>query len=785
MERYLRPRVQLTLAVLTIAISTLALAQTAQTPTQPTVSPGVPRLVKFSGLLKDASGSLLANTVGITFAVYGEQTGGVPLWQETQNVQFSQGRYTVFLGESKGSGIPAELFASGQPRWLGVKPLLPGEEEQPRVLLASVPYALKAVDADTLGGLPASAFIQANGSNSNSVVLAPGTATGSSKHRVLPPLSTVTTPGGTVGTIAEFDTSTDIKSSPIVDSGGIIGVKNFENIRFADQFPGSDCGAKITAADGNIGSGVPGEIWVNQKCGLTWSTAVSLSANHVLRFVQGGTYTISATITQGSNSVIEGEGAQSTILNWTGSSSGTLISQSGISNAYIRHIGLTGPLSGTTSIAVNLATVVNSTIDDVAFNGFGTQLSTTGDGGTKNESNGVYVLNSFFYKPVIAGIAADHTANLSMQNLQMGGLNGTQTNIILDSGVNGVNASFLQLFGGVRHLWLKCTGVHSNAGACDHTAGALNYNSPPWAIFIDQGVFDSNSQEAVVFDSTLGANTIDFSCTACWITSSGGVPSGGSGLHISGGQKIGFTAGGRIRGNSLNGVLIDSANVSDVLIADSFITNNNESNVNSGDAHGVYITAAASNVRIENNRIGNITEPFGGGHQQWGIKLSASAPNFVQRNNDLTGNATGKFVTGSTVGYISSDGTVPVFVTTAATCTVGVYGPGCPFDSIYSSDIYDNQEATGGAAVTYTLPVAFAGAQHCFENGYNGSVADTGALTIQTSAAGQYIIFTDGTLSASGGFVSSGGAGGDAACVRGVDGTHWRFIPTHGTWTKH
>jgi hypothetical protein len=69
----------------------------------------------------------------------------VPLWQETQNVQFTQGRYTVFLGDSKSTGIPAELFASGQPRWLGVKPL-PGEEEQPRVLLASVPYALKAVD---------------------------------------------------------------------------------------------------------------------------------------------------------------------------------------------------------------------------------------------------------------------------------------------------------------------------------------------------------------------------------------------------------------------------------------------------------------------------------------------------------------------------------------------------------------------------------------------------------------------------------------------------------------
>jgi hypothetical protein len=179
----------------------------------------VPRLVKFSGLLKDASGNLLTNIVGITFAIYSEQSGGAPLWQETQNVQFSQGRYTVFLGESKSTGIPAELFSSGQPRWLGVRALLPDEKEQTRVLLASVPYALKAVDADTLGGLPASAFIQANGGNSSSIVMAPATAAGSGKHSILPPSSTVTTGGGTPGTIPYFKTSTDIENSAIFQSG--------------------------------------------------------------------------------------------------------------------------------------------------------------------------------------------------------------------------------------------------------------------------------------------------------------------------------------------------------------------------------------------------------------------------------------------------------------------------------------------------------------------------------------------------------------------------------------
>ena len=43
--------------------------------------------------------------------------------------------------------------------------LRPGSEEEPRVALVSVPYAVKAGDAQTLGGLPASAFMRAsNGS---------------------------------------------------------------------------------------------------------------------------------------------------------------------------------------------------------------------------------------------------------------------------------------------------------------------------------------------------------------------------------------------------------------------------------------------------------------------------------------------------------------------------------------------------------------------------------------------------------------------------------------------
>jgi hypothetical protein len=129
----------------------------------------VPRLIKFAGTFKDAQGKPLSNTVGLTFAIYKDQEGGAPLWLETQNAQLDeQGHYTVLLGATKSEGLPLELFSSGAPRWLGVQVQLPGEVEAPRVLLVSVPYALKSADADTLGGIPASAFVLAQPSSTAS-----------------------------------------------------------------------------------------------------------------------------------------------------------------------------------------------------------------------------------------------------------------------------------------------------------------------------------------------------------------------------------------------------------------------------------------------------------------------------------------------------------------------------------------------------------------------------------------------------------------------------------------
>ena len=149
-----------------ILLGTITLFLGMAVDVQMTQAQTVPQLVKIGGTLKDQSGQALTGVVGVTFAIYKDQQGGAALWLETQNLSLdAEGNYVAMLGSGTAGGMPLDLFTSGEWRWLGVEVQAPDATEQPRVLLVSVPYALKAADADTLGGLPASAFLL----NSNQV----------------------------------------------------------------------------------------------------------------------------------------------------------------------------------------------------------------------------------------------------------------------------------------------------------------------------------------------------------------------------------------------------------------------------------------------------------------------------------------------------------------------------------------------------------------------------------------------------------------------------------------
>jgi len=133
-------------------------------------SPGL-RLIQYQGALRDQVGNPLWGTQGVTFSIYTDQYGGSPLWMETQTVNVDEeGQFSALLGSMTSGGMPVELFDSAESRWLGVQVQVPGEEEQPRVLLVSVPFALKAADAETLGGKPLSSFVLAENRESSLAV---------------------------------------------------------------------------------------------------------------------------------------------------------------------------------------------------------------------------------------------------------------------------------------------------------------------------------------------------------------------------------------------------------------------------------------------------------------------------------------------------------------------------------------------------------------------------------------------------------------------------------------
>ncbi len=146
--------------VFAIALSTFLFVPMASA--QQATSTAVPNLIRYGGTLKDANGAAVSSTAtGVTFAIYQQQDGGAPVWMETQTVTpDASGNYSVVLGSTTATGLPADLFSQEEQRWLGVQ--VQGQAEQPRVLLVSVPYAFKAHEAETLGGKSAADFMPAS-----------------------------------------------------------------------------------------------------------------------------------------------------------------------------------------------------------------------------------------------------------------------------------------------------------------------------------------------------------------------------------------------------------------------------------------------------------------------------------------------------------------------------------------------------------------------------------------------------------------------------------------------
>ena len=217
---------------------TTYLAQSSQP--APTLSQ--PRLVNLSGIFQPANGQPAAGVHAVTLAIYTEETGGSPVWEETQSVAVdAEGRYTLLIGATQTDGLPLGVFASGEAQWLGIT--FQGEAEGPRLRFTSVPYALHAADAATLGGQPASAYMlnpEVRGATEGTS----STASTAAAAIVTDPVTVQAVLPGTTNALAKYVNAADVGASTISEVSGRLGINtgaaalplDFMHVRYNDQF---------------------------------------------------------------------------------------------------------------------------------------------------------------------------------------------------------------------------------------------------------------------------------------------------------------------------------------------------------------------------------------------------------------------------------------------------------------------------------------------------------------------------------------------------------------------
>jgi hypothetical protein len=332
--------------------------QSVTAPGGATASGAVPNLIKYSSVLKDGSGAVITALSGVTFLIYKDEQGGAPLWMETQNVQPDKaGRYTVQLGAVSKDGLPPEVFMTGEARWLAVQ--IGNEAEQARVTLVAVPYAMKAADAQTLGGLPASAFALAAPPNASPA--AATTVSEVSGSTAAPGSSNVTTTGGTANTIPLFTTPTNIQNSILTQTGktgvNVGGKLNLPATGTANSSKGfnSQPGAFVASVF-NSGTSTPVpqtfqwqaepvnndtttasgtlNLLFGQGTSMPAETGLKISSKGILSFATGQTFPGTGTVT----SVNSGPGLTGGPITTTGTLS---IPNAGVTNSMLANPALT------------------------------------------------------------------------------------------------------------------------------------------------------------------------------------------------------------------------------------------------------------------------------------------------------------------------------------------------------------------------------------------------------------------------------------------------------------
>jgi trimeric autotransporter adhesin len=543
----------------------------------------LPRLIRIRGTLRDETGKPVSGAAPVTFSLYQNQSSTEALWQETQNARLDAGgNYSILLGGTKEEGLPLEIFSSGEARWLGVQPY--GQGEQPRVLLLAVAYALKAADAETLGGKPASAFALAGGLSGSPMIVSSSGAqsSGASQPRIAPNLiqimsgtaptpspdagvCTSVTSGGTASPnqLSKFTGACNVETSAIFESGGNVGIGNVNPAGPLDVSGNAFIRGLLTPQGGAM---IPPTGTATATKGFSsnpldaeaaaFNTTLSKSVNYLFRW---------QVEPAGNNSTNTGA-TLNLLYGVTGSISETGLSVnrngiftfapgqtfpgaagSGTVTSVSTGAGLTGgPITTTGSISIPPAGVTNSMLANPSITvKAGPGLS----GGGTVALGGTITLNNTSSGGTITGVTAG-------PGLTGGGTSGAVSLSLLQTCAIG------QILAWNGSTWICSTpGTGSTSGTIDGIA----YFSAPTTIASTaaptngQILIGSTGKAPVLGTLTAGANiSITNSAGAITIASTGGSGGGTLPFFVTGGARTGSTNGAGINLNKLWGFLLPS-----------------------------------------------------------------------------------------------------------------------------------------------------------------------------------------------------------------------------------